>query len=254
MTCIDMELDDVVIRNPISDNPADWIIPASLRVSEATEGGLVADVFTWWEKLQEADDFLADFGGFDSVLHEMRIEWHSIYGAFAMRRHDGRTPRFDGHNSHLAGYRLIGTALRMGLTLAQTANLYSISQEEAIKVLHWNRSTENDDVSVYVLVDSRLREASMSWAAIGREAGISEGRVATYAEAAGILPTHGGGRSLKNPPQVKAKALELLDQGMKPNDIVAWIHANMPEGKNLTASALYQWAHRSNRTTPKQAA
>lgn len=238
------ELEDVILegRTQVSDDPSAWIIPQAMRVLEARKD-IRADIFAWWDKLVTLDDALDQMGGagVGDAMQEMRTDWQRIYGTVT-------GARFDGHGSNIQGRKLIYEALALGLVIAQVANLYGITQQEVILVMYQGENLTTEDVESYLKLEGLLREASCTWKAAGLACGFTAPRVQNFGTRLGIPPTNGNGKSLRHPAHIRAKAMELLDEGLTNAEASAWIETNMMHDVNRFT--IGQWAKRSGRAKP----
>lgn len=224
----------------VSNDPKSWNVPQGMKLAW---DGEMDSLLNWWQKLRDTDDGLHPYGGFDSELLEIQKTfvgmWYATHGDL------GRLSR---------ACKLVRAALRMGLDVPQAARLLGLSQAKLVSLALRSVAEDDPDIDKRILADALVRDRTIPWSEVARRTDLTQGQVATWAKIVGVKATHGRGSSHTNPAEVREYALELFDQGMKPADIVKHVREHMPQGKNLTASALYQWVHRTGRKAHQKGA
>lgn len=216
------------ISSGISDDPTTWKVAMSAMRFRSP--------LAWLEHLHHQDEAVHEALGdhADEVLElaeQYRVSWSNPDGLVAKRTR----------------VQIVARLRELGMDVDQIARLVDATPLEVVR-LSWPTTDLSSTEKAYSRLHAErllVHDLANTYTEVVDQTGLKRKQVEYMARKLGVARPNG------NPMHVKNRALELYDEGWKPADIVKHCHEFVAGGDKLTASALYQWIHRSGRAKPK---
>lgn len=219
----DVRLDGVQL---VSDDPADWVIPAVLRRDQKP--------IQFWEDLIRWDEALQDFD-MDKLLQLTAMaDWVAVTNT----------------NTRQDQARLWHTLTAMaaeGLTTEQIGKVCFMSRRDVVKAMLMSHVMSEEDVQIRFFAESLLRQGR-TFKEVERRTGMTKREVQTWAKNLGIPSPEdfvdaAGRKHL--PKEIRSCAEQMIVQGHQPKEIVHAIEARWPQhAGRLKPATVSQWKHR----------
>lgn len=210
----------------ISDNPAEWIVPPSMKKYDS--------VNDWWVAL--IDNRLFD-GTIDQTTLRTLYELIQEYDAL-------QSEAFDGVNTvpHQAKIRaVVRTITQSGMTLQQTSRLLGVTENRVIRELYCNRTLDPQDVAERILVERMARDGA-TLQQIMSEVSMTESQIDSFAVMLGITIPNEPSVNSPKPAEIRATALLMKEAGHS-NTFIAE-HIRLSHGCDILPATISQWWNR----------
>lgn len=224
------ELSDVVLQNRflVSNDTSNWLVCQSLQNAKT--------IFEWWDDLIAFDDATAEALSADQMnrLRSLRDEYDSIADP-------------DSIEGRQAARSVLARIFKENLTISQVAVLCSLTSVDVVKSMISSRRISTEEAKRRMQAEELIRNG-VYLNEVARLLNFTKSEMQNWAKSLCIkVPTRNKyGEARK--PHVRARAMELYDQGLRGKRICEILQEEMPEdAANLTRGAVSKWAERSGR-------
>lgn len=225
------DLADVVLQNKklCSDNPQNWVVCESLQNAK--------NVFDWWETLANIDNAATSTMRIDQInrLRELRDQYDAIEDYNSM---------FGKQESR----KILCKIFEEGLSIEQAGILCGISSVAVVRSLMTSRNINDKEAEERIKAETFLRQ-KIAVKEICKQLSLTIDEIRNWAKTLKIkIPVRNRyGEAFD--PQVRERAMELYDTGLRGTEICGILQKEMPqEASRLTPRLIGQWATRSGRT------
>jgi hypothetical protein len=216
---------DLTNKKLVSNNPADWIVPVTMRQYDT--------VIDWWDALASNADGLAEI---PKQKQDLLLWLANDYEQL-------QSEAFQGQSTvpHQAKIRsVLRQICQNGLTTAQTARLVRTSQQQVMAELYCNRPLDSDGINARLEAEQAIRDGH-TMPDVMRLTGLNRDQLETLVAMLGLHPVAATRSHTSN---IRERAIQLRLQGLTNPEVA---QALSQEGATVKPATISKWWERHHK-------